>query len=211
MVFREDIPGWMNKHDFQAIEALAACIPPQGVVVEIGSYLGRSSWSWAQSVHPSVKVYCIDPWPDNHLPQFKEYVKDCPNIIPIQGSSPTMPWNKDLRPDLVFIDGNHYSPHIENDLAFWTQQLNQNGILCGHDFNPYKWKDVCHAVMQHSEVIKKPFGIFEESSVWYIELGREEFNLENRECLINRLKLEDISWKPTQDDIKHINAKYSLL
>lgn len=208
MVYREDIPGWMNKQDFIAIEALASCVPPEGILVEIGSYLGRSSWAWAQSVLPSVKVYCIDPWPENLLPEFKENVKDCPNITPIQGYSPTMPWNKDLKPDLVFIDGNHYSPHVDNDLIFWSQQLKQSGILCGHDFNPFKWPDVCRAVIKQAKLLKKPFKIFEGSSVWYIELNQEDFSVENRDCLINRIGLQDISWEPTCDEIQYMIEKY---
>ncbi len=222
MPYREDIPGYMSGVDLESIEALAACVPKHGCVVEVGSYFGRSAWAWSHSVQPSAKVYCIDPWPgvkgdqipskekkDAALEDFLEFVKDCPNIVPIRGYSPTMPWDKNLKPDVVFIDGNHYAPHVDNDLAFWSAQLKPHGILCGHDFNPQRWPDVCEAVIQLSKSLKKPFRIFEGSTIWYIELGREKLDTQNRELLIGRLVLEDISWKPSEDHISLIQNLYN--
>ncbi len=222
MPYREDIPGHMYGRDFKAIEALAACVSPHGTVVEVGAYYGRSAWAWAKSVPSSATVYCIDSWEgnkDDPLPQmdrsasldeFKEYVKDCSNIIPIQGYSPTMTWDKNLRPDLVFIDGNHLKPHVDNDLAFWSKQLNPHGILCGHDFNPSKWPDVCAAVIQLAKSIKKPFRLFEDNTIWYFELEREEFKVENREVLMSRLLLEEISWQPTPNNILQIQSMFQM-
>jgi hypothetical protein len=139
MAYREDIFGYMPEIDLISIEVLAACVPERGTVVEVESYFGRSAWAWAHSVRSEVKVFCIDPWPgmkENHdsskkmkdasLEEFLANVQDCPNIIPIRGSSPIMPWDKNLRPDLVFIDGNHFYPQVDNDLAFWAAQLHDN-------------------------------------------------------------------------------------
>src|SRR5690349_13242959 len=166
MAHREDIPGWMTKCELTVLEALASCIPSEGILVEVGSYLGRSAWTFAQSVHPSVKVYCIDPWPDNLFPKFKENVKTCPNIITIQDLSPRMAWDKNVRPDLVFIDGNHSYPHVDEDIKFWSQQLKKNGILCGHDFH-YTWPDVCRAVIKHGALLKRSFRVFGGTTIWF--------------------------------------------
>lgn len=222
MTYREDIPGYMSTEDLMSIEALASCVPEAGTVVEVGSYFGRSAWAWAHSVRPAVKVYCIDPWPgikgdevpstkkkEAALEEFQDNVKDCPNIIPIKGYSPEMPWDRNLRPDLVFIDGNHFSPYVDNDLAFWAAQLNSHGILCGHDFNPLRWPDVCEAVIRQAGLLKKPFRIFEGSTIWYIELGREKLSPKNREVQIGRIFIEDMSWAPSPLHIQLIQKIYS--
>ncbi|HEY7423571.1 MAG TPA: class I SAM-dependent methyltransferase [Gemmataceae bacterium] len=62
MPYNLRIPGWMPEHELKLIEQLAAMIPSNGRMVEVGSFLGRSSWCWAKSVAPSVYVYCLDIW-----------------------------------------------------------------------------------------------------------------------------------------------------
>lgn len=198
MPYREDLQGWMTVPDFKAIESLAATVPENGVVVEIGSAWGRSSWAWAKSVKPTVTVYCIDPWTKNDIysatiDEFLESVKDCPNIIPIQGLSPDMKWDKKIKPDLVFIDGNHASPYVDNDISFWSKQLKPTGILSGHDFELEWFKDVCRATINQAMIMKKNLRIFEGSRIWYIELERNRLS-RNNEDLIARLLLEDISY-----------------
>lgn len=62
MPYNLRIPGQFTERELWAIEALAKLVPPGGVVVEVGSFLGMSSYAWAKSVDPSVTVYCIDAW-----------------------------------------------------------------------------------------------------------------------------------------------------
>lgn len=62
MPYNLSIPGWMPESELIIIEQLASTIPPQGEMVEVGSFCGRSSWCWARSVPEDVKVYCIDIW-----------------------------------------------------------------------------------------------------------------------------------------------------
>lgn len=217
MPFREDIPGYMPRKDLEIIEALAACVGENGIVVEIGSYFGRSSWAWAQSVPPSAKVYCIDPWPDSKLVRgifdaniedFKSFVQDCPNILPIQGLSPHVPWPKDRLADVIFVDGNHSSPHVDNDLAFWSDMLKPNGILCGHDFNPYRYRDVCEAVIALSKSKEWPFRIFQDSTIWFFENRQENFPLKNKNMLSQHVILETMSWQPNATHLEVLRRIY---
>jgi len=53
-VYDLTIRGEITHRELQAMEAVAKLVPRDGVVVEVGSYLGRSSWAWAKSVDPSV-------------------------------------------------------------------------------------------------------------------------------------------------------------
>lgn len=213
MPYREDIPGFMPLTDLRVIEALSETVPANGIVVEVGSYFGRSSWAFAKSVDPSVKVYCIDPWIateeyNARLEDFKEYTKDCSNIIAIKGCSPDIPWPAELKIDLAFIDGNHKSPYVDKDLDHWSKKLSKNGILSGHDFNPKKYPDVCRAVIRASQTLKRPFRIFDDSTIWFLEMGIEDFNWETKKRLSKILHLETMSWQPDETHIKMIQNVY---
>src|SRR5579862_5818081 len=62
MPYNLRIPGWMPESELKVLEQLARAVPMNGRVVEVGPFLGRSSWCWAKSVHPSVKITCLDIW-----------------------------------------------------------------------------------------------------------------------------------------------------
>ncbi len=67
MVYNLKIPGWMPESELKTLEQLALTVPPYGTMIEVGSFCGRSSWCWAKSVHPTVKVKCLDIWdPSQH-------------------------------------------------------------------------------------------------------------------------------------------------
>ena len=118
MPYNLKIPGWMPEYELRVIEDLARRVRPGGAIVEVGSFCGRSSWCWAKSAHPTVKVSCIDIWdPQTHpytppdadhqdadmasfgdaahwreaegtLENFQRYTSDCSNIVAIRGASP---------------------------------------------------------------------------------------------------------------------------
>ena len=62
MPYNLSIPGWMPEAELKTLEQLARTIPPGGRMVEVGPFVGRSSWCWAKSVEPSVTVTCLDIW-----------------------------------------------------------------------------------------------------------------------------------------------------
>jgi hypothetical protein len=53
------VPGWMTDADLQAIDRICAQVPLGAPVLEIGSFLGRSSIQWAARL-PSSKIVCVD-------------------------------------------------------------------------------------------------------------------------------------------------------
>ena len=70
MPYRLDIAGWMSESDLKAIEWMASQVPSNGIVLEIGSFLGRSTWAWCKSVPPGTQVIAIDSF--SWLPEFGE-------------------------------------------------------------------------------------------------------------------------------------------
>jgi hypothetical protein len=64
MPYNTNIIGHMVESELKVIEEWAYNIPKNGVIVEIGTFFGRSAVCWAMSSDPSVKIYCGDIWLD---------------------------------------------------------------------------------------------------------------------------------------------------
>jgi hypothetical protein len=180
MRVNEEIPGQMSARELRAIALVARLVPRSGKVVEIGSLFGRSSWTWAKNVDPTVTVYCIDPWEKNAgvrpieeaynirygLECFKHYTSDCPNIVPRRGYSPRDFQNWSERIDLFFDDAVHQDPIFSANLAFWGKFLKPSGIACGHDYRS-KFPDIIKGVHRLAE-----------------SMGRKPIVVENFWCLL---------------------------
>lgn len=149
MAFRLDIPGQVNIHQLRAIELVASLAPRDGVIVEVGSLFGRSSWAWGASA-PQATVYCIDPWQGNQgvalmearlgikygVEQFIEHTKDLPNVKPMQGYSPQDFKNWDKPVDIYYEDAVHVNPILKANLDFWSAKVKPTGVICGDDYRP---------------------------------------------------------------------------
>jgi hypothetical protein len=152
------IPGQMTEGELRGVEHLAQKVPAKGVIVEVGSLFGLSSYTWSTSSHPSVSVYCIDPWtrepwvvdlvekkipdcPEFSIDAFKHFTRDAKSIIPIQGRSPDDVRDWDRPVDLFFDDAMHTNPTFRKNLKFWLPKMRPGGIMCGHDYCD-EWPDV---------------------------------------------------------------------
>lgn len=64
MAYNDKIPGWFSIADFESLEFLVKNVPENGNIIELGSFLGRSTWCMAKTCHPTAKVHCFDYWYD---------------------------------------------------------------------------------------------------------------------------------------------------
>jgi hypothetical protein len=151
MPYRLDIPGWMDEADLRAIETLAASVPRNGLVIEVGSFLGRSTWAWCKSVHPSVQVMAIDTF--GWLPEYGAWqmagtpydrsigaedmfdanTADCDNLTKVRAKSLAVQLPK-TGADLIFIDGDHQLPGVALDLGYYYSAVKIGGVLSGDDY-----------------------------------------------------------------------------
>jgi predicted O-methyltransferase YrrM len=144
-----DIPGWMNERDLKVIEELAADVPEQGAIVEVGSWLGQSTYAWAAST--KAKVYAVDLWawmPKEYVgpaqekvnlkgdpfAQFLGNVGHLKNLMPLKRNSSGVAWTFQA-PDIVFIDAMHQDPWVSDDVKFWERLVRPGGIVCGDDYS----------------------------------------------------------------------------
>lgn len=153
-----DIPGWMRRRELEWLSKRARNC---NLIVEIGTWLGRSTYVMGESVNG--KVITIDSFIMDGVPldsslvrnAQKEMTKD-PDWIyhcclknlsewiekgkvkVIRGDSKEV--IKDLDPikglvDMVFIDGSHDYASVKADIINYRPLLKKGGLLCGHDFS----------------------------------------------------------------------------
>jgi MMP 1-O-methyltransferase len=137
------IPGWLSEKEavFLEKQSLRTQKLP-GVIVEIGSYCGKSTICLAQGVG---KVYAIDPhkgFVENsrrYKPTFNNFKKNITEanmsrkIVPIVKTSKVAAkdWNKKIR--FLFIDGLHDEINANLDFNLWNKHLIRNGVIAMHD------------------------------------------------------------------------------
>lgn len=143
----EGIPGWMTPAE---LTWLAEQASQHNRIVEIGSFLGRSTKTLAQ--HTPGIVFAVDTWlgspeltkvffkhggPQGVWDSFIENTKELlgTKIIPIGAFSTTaaamFAYNVF---DMIFIDASHDSASLTQDIKVWSQLLVNGGLLCGHDY-----------------------------------------------------------------------------
>jgi len=166
-MYNKEIPGQISTADLKALEFLAQTVPKYGIIIELGSLFGKSSWCLAKSCDPTVTVHCVDNWQNiihskqenlNGKEITKElhikYTNDCHNIVrhKTQIQNFTKQWSGG-RVDLIFIDAIHELKNdFKNCLREWkNRSLKSHGIISGHDYN----------------------GEFPEKDIWIEELAEE--------------------------------------
>ena len=148
------IPGWFNYAE--AYDQIVDQIPDDGKIVEIGSFLGRSTHYLATSLmnanKEQVKIYCVDTFegssehsplklPKDFLYMFKENLKffiGREMVIPCQGRSDDKELiNKfeDESIDYMMVDGAHEHEAVMEDIENWWPKLKKEGVMFGDDFN----------------------------------------------------------------------------
>lgn len=137
------IPGHMYKDELLWIYARSCEVTDGGIVVEIGSFRGRSAAAWYQGVKDRAALWCIDPWsvdhPEGRPPDYQIFKEQMammgyrPSVLRMT-SIEALRWFDDQGVDAVFIDGNHKVAGLDVDL--WLPKVVPGGLLCGHDWRP---------------------------------------------------------------------------
>ena len=175
--------GWMSEAELAYIAGLA---PRSKIVVELGSWRGRSAIAWAEN--GAKVVYCVDIWDDSAFgcenfpgdaPDLKqrpewlwnEFLRNTaglPNIFPLRMTTVEAAGflaHLGIRVDVVFIDAGHLAHEVAADIEAWLPLLAEGGVLCGHDYNFPGWVDVKTVV---DRMVPK-FRVVEGTTIWTTE------------------------------------------
>jgi MMP 1-O-methyltransferase len=160
----ETVPGWMTRPELEVIARAAADVPEHGLIVEIGSFAGRSSVHWAANSRPSVEICCMDPfdfviddYSFEHIQGDASAVRGRPSgelfaeqtrewagrLTMLAQRSPPPSW--DRQADVIFVDGDHSAEGLHRDLQFWSDRVKPGGRLLGHDWDQQQVRDTVTA------------------------------------------------------------------
>lgn len=120
---------------------------PDGIGVEIGVYCGASLIAWSLVRHGRGESIGIDNFSFSGMIPHKVDIKaECEANLQATGVKARLIDGDSVQiakqvPDglaFVFIDGDHTSPAIDNDIVAWTPKIMRGGIIAFHDYGRRK-------------------------------------------------------------------------
>lgn len=174
------VQGWLTPGEAFCLYHYATKLSKNAVIVEIGSWKGRSTYCLAKGLK-SGKVFAIDPFViAGDIESQKSYStakgnesilsQFLGNIRRLNVSEKTIPlvgYSKDFindfnTIDLLFIDGDHSVEGCLFDYQNYSNKIPKDGFLLIHDYDP-KRKDLGPTYLLKNHII--PSGIFEEIKI----------------------------------------------
>lgn len=152
-----EIFGWFPESTAEALRSLIKGYEIKDVI-EIGAFLGKSTAFFASQVW---EVTSIDPFKmwkegkengdarahggEDFYDKFVENTKEYTNIVALRLPSVTADycWSRNIKSDLVYIDGAHDYDSVKFDIHAFTPRANK--IVCGDDYDE-NWPGVKQAV-----------------------------------------------------------------
>jgi predicted O-methyltransferase YrrM len=139
------VDGWLDVREAQALYAAArrrgATHAAPVTVVEIGSYLGRSTIALGLGVRDAGggRVLAVDPHPyvDDRFAEFRQNIRraELDEIV-----EPVRLTSHDARPgfdgppvDVLFVDGMHTYDAVREDIEDWTTTLADGAVVAFND------------------------------------------------------------------------------
>lgn len=180
--------GWMSKRCRRWLRASGQGVAQDGIVVEVGSWRGRSTTVLAAALPTRGKLYAIDTWagtPDDPTQHDRLYAEAadvfadfCSNLRPQIRAGRVVPLRMDSLKgaaelvgrhgvgfaDLVFIDADHRYEAIRADLLAYLPLVKPGGIISGHDFSPATWPGVVRAVTE----LLPEHRIVPDTTIWWV-------------------------------------------
>lgn len=145
----DKVEGWLSDEEGELLYTLAKNCKGKGVIVEIGSWKGRSTiWlAKGSKAGNNVKIYAIDPHTGSpeckklygEIRTFGEFKKNIENtevddiVIPVVKTSEEVAENFNELVELVFVDGAHGYESVKLDFELWFPKLIDGGIMAFHD------------------------------------------------------------------------------
>lgn len=145
----------LSDEEAQLLFECVSQVPVNGLVIEVGAQLGRSSVLIAQMAH-EIGFYSVHI--DPHIEQEEiaaSWVKNMKAALPRDHRFAALYMRTDqatwiinaLGPvDVAYIDGDHEYPGVMTDLRIVAERVMVGGFLCCHDYGreslPGVWKAV---------------------------------------------------------------------
>ncbi|MBX3004570.1 MAG: class I SAM-dependent methyltransferase [Anaerolineales bacterium] len=160
----------VKETDARRLAWLASQVPENGIIVEVGSFWGRSAGYMASAMHRSVQLFCVDKWPNLvDLEKFKRNISSLAlghfNVQTMRGESVEMSKKWSGRPiDLLYIDATHTYAMVQADYLAWAPFVRPGGLIAFHDYGARTWPAVKRFVDEVASLEFQQLGIHQH--VW---------------------------------------------
>lgn len=170
------IEGHFSVRDLARLSAIAAQVPENGAIVEIGSLYGRSTSAIFSAKKESVELFAVDIFVGDGIeiiPKIDHYKKLIKNMSAhgffpyiIHGNSFQASHHfEDKTLDMVFIDGSHTEEAVYADIMNMLPKMKDGAVMCGHDFGAETVKrGLCRAFLG------KSLGVSPGATIWEITI-----------------------------------------
>ncbi|HKF14593.1 MAG TPA: class I SAM-dependent methyltransferase [Gaiellaceae bacterium] len=134
----KEVPGWLSDEEGEALYELARECTGKGVIVEIGSWKGKSTicLGLGSRAGSAVKIFAVDPHADYRHGEFKENIERAgiaDLVTPVKGFSQDVVAEFDEPIELLFVDGSHEEEDVRHDFDTWIPKVVDGGIVAFHD------------------------------------------------------------------------------
>jgi predicted O-methyltransferase YrrM len=143
------VEGWLTDREGRLLCDLASRCTGKGVIVEIGSWKGKSTiWLGRGSKEGNgVMIHAVDPhigFPDveevyGKIWTFEEFKNNIAKaavddvVIPIIKTSEDAAKDFGWPVELIFIDGVHLYDYVKLDFELWFPKVVESGVMVFHD------------------------------------------------------------------------------
>jgi MMP 1-O-methyltransferase len=132
------VPGWLSDEEGEALYQLAKDCTGKGVIVEIGSWKGKSTicLGLGSRAGNGVRIFAVDPHADYRHGEFKENIERAgiaDLVTPVKGLSEDVVGDFDETIELLFVDGSHEEDDVRHDFETWVPKVVDGGVVAFHD------------------------------------------------------------------------------
>jgi predicted O-methyltransferase YrrM len=133
-----DVPGWLTDEEGEALYDLAKRCTGRGVIVEIGSWKGKSTicLGLGSRAGAHTRIFAIDPHADYRFGDFKTNVDRAgitDLVTPIASLSQPAADAFEEPVELLFVDGSHEYDLVLEDFEKWVPKVVDGGWVAFHD------------------------------------------------------------------------------
>lgn len=143
----DDIRGWFDPEEGRELARLAAGVPPELEIVEIGAFAGRSTAYLAEGT-AGAHITSLDDWSPAALPGgmdqdaaddvLTDYLREVDRtrvtFLRVRSTQISPFWMKPI--GLCFLDANHLYDDTVRDIAEWGPHVIRGGHMAFHDYHP---------------------------------------------------------------------------
>jgi MMP 1-O-methyltransferase len=134
----KDVPGWLSDEEGEALYELARGCSGKGVIVEIGSWKGKSTicLGLGSRAGNGVRIFAVDPHADYRHGDFKDNIERAgiaDLVTPVKGLSQAVVDEFHEPIELLFVDGSHEEDDVREDFDKWVPKVVEGGIVAFHD------------------------------------------------------------------------------